>query len=129
MYHNISFDQFDATMKKIGAHRVRIPGTFEIVYELPIRTNSGKEYPENIRIYSSIHAGGMSRGRGKDAIKVVLIRDERILISTRRVNRSSTPEIVLGRVVDRVRAAFKYSITPENRGPSGHLYTKNRTIE
>lgn len=128
MYHEISFDDFDRKMTEVGAHRMSIPGTFEAVYEIPIRTKSGCEFPENVRIYSSIGSGGHSRGKGKDAIRVCLVRDGRILISTKRVNRSAKPDVVIERVVQRAREAFKYAMNPENRGPSGHLFTKGRVI-
>lgn len=128
MYHAISFDQFNQTMEKIGAHRMSIPGTFEAVYELPVKTRSGREFPETVRIYSSIGNSGHSRDRGKDAIRICLVRDGRVLIATKRVNRSAKPQVVMERVVERARAAFRYAMSPENRGPSGHLYTKGKKI-
>lgn len=129
MYHPISFEQFRAAMEKIGAYQVDVPGTAEAVFERPIVTKSGQTFPEVIRIYSSITRSGRSRDVGKDAIRVCLFRDDRIAISTKRVNRSAQPDVVLSRVVDRARAAFAYAINPENRGPSGYLFTKGRKIE
>jgi hypothetical protein len=131
MYHPITGSEFELRMRQIGASSIDIAGTEEMVFELPIRTKSGKTFPETVRIYSTISKRntGMSRKVGTDAIRIVLFRDDRVLISTKRVNRSSKPAVVLERVVDRVRSAFKYAITPENRGPSGHLYTKGKEIE
>lgn len=131
MYHPIKSSEFELRMSQIGATPIDLPGTGEMVFELPIRTRSGKTFPETVRVYSTISKSntGMSRKVGTDAIRIVLVRDDRVLISTRRVNRSSKPEVVLERVVERIRAAFKYAINPENRGPSGYLFTKNRAIE
>jgi len=132
MYHPIRFSEFNLRMSHIGAKPVELPGTAEIVFELPVKTKSGKTFPEVIRIYSTVTRGeteGYSRKVGTDAIRIVVVRDDRVVIKTKRVNRSSRPEVVLDRVIQRVRSAFKYVITLENRGPSGYLFTKGREIE
>lgn len=132
MYHPICYDEFALKMSQIGAKIVDVPGAHEIIFELPVKTKSGRTFPEVIRIYSTIVRGeknSYSRKVGEDAIRVVVFRDNRPIIKTRRVNRSSTPDVVLSRVVDRVRSAFKYVINPENRGPSGYLFSKGRKIE
>ena len=132
MYQPIKFSEFEYTMQKIGAVPVELQGVGEVVFEMPVKTKSGREFPETIRVYSTVSASGMhaySRKVGTDAIRVVLVRDGRVLISAKRVNRSGKPADVLNRVVDRMRAAWKFAANPENRGPSGHLFTKGRFIE
>lgn len=132
MYHPIKYSEFEYRMNQIGAKLVKLPGTAEAVFELPVITKSGKEFPETIRIYSTVllsEKDGYSRRVGTDAIRIVVVRNDRLLLSARRVNRTGNPDDVLDRVVNRVRSAFKYVINPENRGPSNHLFTKGRRLE
>ena len=132
MYQPIKFSEFEMSMRQIGARVIDIPGTEETVFELKIITKSGKSFPETIRVYSTVpksERNGYSRRVGTDAIRIVVVRDDRVVISAKRVNRTGSPDVVLNRVVDRIRSAFKYVINPENRGPSGYLFSKGRNIQ
>jgi hypothetical protein len=65
-----------------------------------------------VMVYTSIHSGrGRVRGRGRDAIRVCLVRScpdgrDRGLTRTTRVNRTGQIEAIVERTRDRMRAAW-----------------------
>ena len=62
------------TASKIAAEKVVIPGTYEIVYHIPVVGGSGRKYPAIVQVYSSIAMGDdVTRDVGKDAIRIKLI--------------------------------------------------------
>lgn len=70
-----------------GWYRIQLPGTRELVYSRLVRPDLSQ------RIYSSIEPGGVSRDKGSDAIRVVLVwrqtqlHEPRIIGVERRVHR------------------------------------------
>lgn len=64
--------EFAALMAEMGFGEIKIPGTYERVYQRQVATKGGKLFPYAVRVYSSI-VGNDSRGVGEDAIRLVLI--------------------------------------------------------
>ena len=109
----VPYDFFDASLRAKGFEPVTggLPrGTREVVYERHVEDTAYA-----IRVFSGYLADGWQRGRGEDAIRVLLtyvddVGEEwpryRPVKGMVRVHRTGTPANVVERTVQRARAAW-----------------------
>ena len=129
-YNPIPYTALATRLKEIGAEVVPygvIVGTEEIVFDIPVRSKSGKIYPFIVRIYSSIeHGSFFTRDCGDDAIRVYLIAEHnkynqvKVLRRSKKVLRTGETDAIIGRIVDRARDMFKIAIDPYYKCPKCH---------
>ncbi len=76
-FNLVQFEKF-LTESKIPYERKIIPGSYEHMFDVPLTTKSGIEYPAVVRIYSSIELGSdVTRDVGEDALRVRVIRTDK----------------------------------------------------
>lgn len=89
-YHTVTLTQIQEVLSKPGWQLVTEPTSKEFIFEFPLSTS-----PEIvIRVCTSITESGISRGRGKDAIRVYAFnkKTNKGYIKTKRVYRIGTWE-------------------------------------
>ena len=67
-YQRISIEEMNEFMEARSFKQIVVPGTHELVFVKAVTDKSDLE----IRMYSSVTLGGMSRGVGEDAIRLVI---------------------------------------------------------
>jgi len=67
-YQEISIDEMNEFMETRDFKQIVVPGTHEIVFAKVVKDKPDLE----LRLYSSVNYGGVSRGVGKDAIRFVI---------------------------------------------------------
>lgn len=123
-YNPIPYQILAKSLEKIGAKVLpfgTISGTFEAVFDLPVRSKSGQTFPYIVRIYSAVEQSLLeSRNCGKDSIKVYLILDNedkynnnvKIWERSKRIHRSGTNEDIIDRIIQRCREMYRLALDP-----------------
>ncbi|MFW9910063.1 MAG: hypothetical protein ACFFEF_16020 [Candidatus Thorarchaeota archaeon] len=117
---DITQDEFERVLAKYKPKRIKPKGVFEAVYKIPLPNGL------SIWIYSTINIHtGVSREKGADAIKTVLMyNDTKIIQTTSKTLRVESWKENLTAKLDGL-----ISIVTEYRDPQGHPLLKKKKKE
>lgn len=113
----ISQYEFEKALKKFRPQRIRPTGVFEAVYKIFLQNGL------SIWVYSTIRRDtGVSREKGSDAIRVVMMyRDSRIIDTAPKTLRTiNWDEILISKIEDMI------DISTDYLDPSGHPLLKKK---